>query len=136
MAINIENLSEAELIELNHKIVHRLRLMQQVYAHKEMIKFKIGDKVTFSPAGKTIQTGTLTRFNKKTVTVITEDGGHWNVAPQCIQLAEIKVAQKQPSKKLELISDENIQKHQYISRNAPCPCGSGKKYKRCCESKH
>ena len=22
-----------------------------------------------------------------------------------------------------------------ISRNAPCPCGSGKKYKRCCGSK-
>ena len=24
---------------------------------------------------------------------------------------------------------------QKIGRNAPCPCGSGKKYKRCCGSK-
>jgi len=23
-----------------------------------------------------------------------------------------------------------------IGRNAPCPCGSGKKYKRCCLPKH
>jgi uncharacterized protein YecA (UPF0149 family) len=23
-----------------------------------------------------------------------------------------------------------------ISRNAPCPCGSGKKYKKCCLQKH
>ena len=23
-------------------------------------------------------------------------------------------------------------KQQKISRNAPCPCGSGKKYKQCC----
>jgi hypothetical protein len=22
-----------------------------------------------------------------------------------------------------------------IAKNAPCPCGSGKKYKRCCENK-
>ena len=27
-------------------------------------------------------------------------------------------------------------KNQRISRNAPCPCGSGKKYKKCCLEKH
>ena len=25
--------------------------------------------------------------------------------------------------------------HKKISRNAPCPCGSGKKYKHCCYGK-
>lgn len=30
MKINIDNLTESELIELNHKIVERLRLMNQV----------------------------------------------------------------------------------------------------------
>ena len=29
----------------------------------------------------------------------------------------------------ELKHDTTVQP---ISRNAPCPCGSGKKYKRCC----
>ena len=28
--------------------------------------------------------------------------------------------------------DEQQQKKKKIGRNEPCPCGSGKKYKRCC----
>lgn len=39
MHLNIEYLTEAELIELNHKIVERLRL---IHSHEEMFKFKIG----------------------------------------------------------------------------------------------
>jgi hypothetical protein len=27
----------------------------------------------------------LTRYNRKTVTVITEDGGHWNVSPTLLR---------------------------------------------------
>ncbi len=30
------------------------------------------------------------------------------------------------------IIDPPIRSQENISRNAPCPCGSGKKYKRCC----
>jgi len=32
--------------------------------------------------------GTLTRYNKKTVTVITDDGGHWNVSPSFLRKVE------------------------------------------------
>jgi hypothetical protein len=35
----------------------------------------------FQPEGRPLLTGTLTRYNKKTVTVISDDGGHWNVSP-------------------------------------------------------
>jgi hypothetical protein len=35
MKLNLDQLSEAELIELNHKIVERLRLRRQIKAHKE-----------------------------------------------------------------------------------------------------
>lgn len=88
MKLNIDHLTEAELIELNHKIVERLRLMRQIRSHKEMFKFKIGDRVTFHPSGHELQIGTLTRFNRKSVTVITVNGGHWNVAPTLIELAQ------------------------------------------------
>ncbi|MFH1829892.1 MAG: hypothetical protein ABH871_03850 [Pseudomonadota bacterium] len=94
MKFNIDHLTEAELIELNHKIVERLRIMHQVRAHKEMFEFKIGDRVTFHPSGHGEQTGTLTRFNKKTVTVITDNGGHWNVAPSLIEPANSAEAEK------------------------------------------
>lgn len=88
MKLTIDHLTESELIELNYKIVERLRLMRQIRSHKEMFKFKIGDRVTFHPSGHESQTGTLTRFNRKSVTVITDNGGHWNVAPTLIELAQ------------------------------------------------
>jgi hypothetical protein len=46
-----------------------------------MLEFSIGDRVSFQPEGRAPQFGMLTRYNKKTVTVITESGEHWNVAP-------------------------------------------------------
>jgi preprotein translocase subunit SecA len=33
-------------------------------------------------------------------------------------------------------SKEKIKREGHISKNAPCPCGSGKKYKRCCGKKN
>jgi hypothetical protein len=86
--INIDHLSEAELIDLNHRIVQRLRLMSQVRAHKAMLEFRIGDHVTFEPHNGTPVFGVLTRYNKKSVTVITGDGQHWNVSPRLLRLAE------------------------------------------------
>jgi hypothetical protein len=79
--INIDALSEEELVELNHKIVARLRFLSQMRSHSEMLDFRIGEKVKFHPSGHPELTGTITRYNKKTVTVITEGGQHWNVAP-------------------------------------------------------
>ncbi len=79
--INIDVLSEEELIELNHKIVARLRFLNEMRSHSEMLDFRIGEKVKFHAPGQPELTGTLTRYNKKTVTVITEGGQHWNVAP-------------------------------------------------------
>ncbi|MBD2749494.1 hypothetical protein IC232_22710 [Microvirga sp. BT688] len=81
MKIDIDQLTEAELIDLNHRIVERLRLLDQMRAHVEMLEFKIGDRVTFQPPGQGQLEGMLTRFNKKTVTVITGTGQRWNVSP-------------------------------------------------------
>ena len=81
MRIDIDNLTEAELVDLNHRIVERLRFLNQARAHKRMLDFRIGDRVSFQPDGRPMIVGVLTRYNKKTVTVITEGGERWNVAP-------------------------------------------------------
>ena len=47
MPIDIDALSEAELVDLNHRIVERLRFLHQIHAHQTMLKFSIGDRVTF-----------------------------------------------------------------------------------------
>src|SRR5512136_1819058 len=87
MKINIDELNEAELIDLNHRIVERLRFLNQMRAHGQMLEFKIGDRVTFQAEGRPPVVGMLTRYNKKTVTVITDDGQHWNVSPRFLRKA-------------------------------------------------
>jgi hypothetical protein len=81
MRIDIDKLTEEELVDLNNRIVQRLRFLHQARSHKRMLDFKIGDRVSFQPEGRVMLVGVLTRYNKKTVTVITEAGERWNVAP-------------------------------------------------------
>src|SRR6185437_7691342 len=85
--IDIDKLTEAELVDLNNRIVERLRFLNQMRAHASMLEFRIGDRVTFEPDGRPSVTGMITRYNRKTVTVITDDGQHWNVAPQFLRKA-------------------------------------------------
>jgi len=93
VAINIDKLTEAELMDLNRRIVERLRLLQQMRAHRQMLEFKIGDRVTFQADGRGTE-GMLTRYNRKSVTIITDDGHHWNVSPALLS----KVTATAPSK--------------------------------------
>ena len=44
---DIDRLSQAELIDLNHRIVERFRFLAQIHAHARMIKFRIGGQVCF-----------------------------------------------------------------------------------------
>src|SRR5919112_6121557 len=81
MPIDIDKLTEAELVDLNHRIVERLRFLQQMKAHAKMLEFKIGDRVAFRAEGGGAIEGMLTRYNRKTVTVITDHGRQWNVSP-------------------------------------------------------
>lgn len=97
MNIDIDRLSEAELIDLNHRIVARLRLLGQVRAHAAMLDFRVGDRVVFQPDGRGPVYGMLTRYNRKTVTVITDDGQHWNVAPSLLRSATSDRAGETPS---------------------------------------
>ena len=87
MSIDIDVLTESELIDLNHRIVARLRLLRQLDAHVTMLEFRIGERVTFHPEGRPPVTGMITRYNKKTVSIVTDDGHRWNVAPQFLERA-------------------------------------------------
>src|SRR6202166_3213472 len=85
---DIDSLPEEALIELNHKIVARLRFLSQMRSHSKMLDFRIGERVKFRPDGRPEITGILTQYNKKTVTVITDSGEHWNVAPGLLSKVE------------------------------------------------
>lgn len=87
MKIDIDKLSLEELVDLNHRIVERLKFMESMHHHAEMMKFSIGEKVSFEPPGRPRQIGTLVKYNKKSVTVITDAGQKWTVAPGLISKA-------------------------------------------------
>jgi hypothetical protein len=44
--------------------------------------------VTFQPEGRPPVVGMLVRYNRKSVTVITDDGQRWNVSPALLRPAE------------------------------------------------
>ncbi len=87
MKIDINTLTEAELIDLNNRIVERLRLIQQMHTHLEMMEFRIGDRVEFRPEGRPLILGMVTRYNKRTVTIFTDQGQRWNVSPRLLRRA-------------------------------------------------
>jgi hypothetical protein len=81
----LDLLTEEELVHLNHVIVERLRLMQQIHHHDKIIQFRIGQPVRFTDsAGRTVR-GVVARHNRKSVTVVTADGHQWRVSPQFLE---------------------------------------------------
>lgn len=87
MTITIDKLTESELIDLNHRIVERLRFIQQARAHASMLRFSIGDRVTFEPDMRGPMCGVIIRYNKKSVSVLADNGQRWTVAPGLLRPA-------------------------------------------------
>lgn len=100
--INIDELTEAELIDLNHRIVERLKFLQHMRAHGAMMKFSIGQRVVFDSPGQPQVMGVLVKYNTKTVTVVTDEGQRWNVSPALLRRPEPKDITPQAGKVVTL----------------------------------
>jgi hypothetical protein len=80
MPVDIDGLSLEELVQLNHRVVERIKMLRAMQAHVEMIAFNLGARVSFdSQEGRLF--GTLVKYNRKTVTILTDDGRQWRVSP-------------------------------------------------------
>ena len=102
--MNIDHLTYQELINLNRKIVERLKLMDHIRTHSEMMEFSVGDKVSFTNRGRRI-TGMLVKYNRKTVTIVTDDGEKWNVSPDFLSKADAK-ATDEPDNIIDIKEDQ------------------------------
>jgi hypothetical protein len=111
MPIDIDVMTESELIDLNHRIVARLRFLRQIDAHEAMLEFRIGERVTFHPDGRPPVTGMITRYNKKTVSIVRDDGQRWNVAPHFLEGAAPRPTSK--SGNSNVISIQRNDKHSH-----------------------
>ena len=84
LSINIDHLSVDELVTLNHHIIERLKRLESLEAHKSMMQFHPGARVSFdSPSGERLS-GTVMKFNHKTVTLVTDNGQRWNISPHLL----------------------------------------------------
>jgi hypothetical protein len=84
MSISIDHLSVDELVTLNHHIIERLKMLESLETHKSMMQFHSGARVSFdSPNGERLS-GTVMKFNRKTVTVVTDNGQRWNISPHLL----------------------------------------------------
>jgi hypothetical protein len=91
--IDIDRLSEEELVDLNNRIVERLRFIRQARAHHAMQQFRIGELVYFEPDGRGRIEGVIVRYNKKSVSVLTADGQQWRVSPGFLRKVEPRSAE-------------------------------------------
>jgi hypothetical protein len=87
MTIDIDRLTEAELTDLNHRIVARLKFLREMRSHAAMLEFSIGERVSFQPEGHEVLHGVIAKYNRKSVTVITDNGQQWRVAPMFLRKA-------------------------------------------------
>ena len=62
MPIDIDGLSFEELLELNQRVVARLKMLESMQAHIEMMQFNLGQRVSFEHQGGRIL-ATLVKYN-------------------------------------------------------------------------
>lgn len=79
--IDIDDFTRDELVELNHRIVERLKHLDQVETHGAMMKYRPGDRVSFRARNGREVSGVLMKYNQKTVTIVADNGERWNVSP-------------------------------------------------------
>lgn len=84
----IKQLNEEDLRFLNHLIVERIHLLSQIKSSEQMARFTRGDRVGFRHSDGRVFEGIVMRLNKKTVSVVTNDGMQWNVAPSLLYLVK------------------------------------------------
>lgn len=84
MTIDIDQMTRDELVALNHRIVERLKFLDSLQAHKDMMAFNIGARVSFDSPQDGRLLGTLVKFNRRTVTVVTDNGHKWNISPHLL----------------------------------------------------
>lgn len=79
--MDIENLSLGELRELQWKILKRMQKLRKMKLYEDLQKFDVGDRISFKGKGEELLTGTVIRVNQKSLTVKTDHGTMWYVAP-------------------------------------------------------
>ena len=86
----IKKLGEDDLHFLHRVITERLKLMAQAKSTLLMADFHVGERIGFQGTDGKAKAGVITRLNKKTTLIRTDDGHLWNVHPCLLKREETK----------------------------------------------
>ena len=81
---DLTHLSEDQLLELNRRIVERLQFIQSAKNLARLAQFSVGMTVEFATDDGRMITGTVSRLNQKTATVVSA-AGRWRVSPSMLR---------------------------------------------------
>ena len=81
----VKQLNEEELLYMNQLIVSRLKVLSQMKSVITMSQFNQGQRVRFDGPDGVERRGEITRLNKKTANITTDDGHKWKVAPTLLR---------------------------------------------------
>ena len=84
MSIDIDTLSREALVELNDRVIERLKYLDTVHAQQAMMTLNIGSQVSFDSPRHGRVFGPVLKFNRKTVVVLTEDRVQWRIPPDIL----------------------------------------------------
>lgn len=85
----IGRMGEEDLRFLNRLIIERIKSLAQAKSTVLLAQFRRGDVVEFSPPGGQLVVAAIMRINKKSATVLAEDGRTWKVHPSLLKLHTI-----------------------------------------------
>ena len=77
----IRRMNEEDLLFLNRLVVERLKLIGQARSTVMLARFSVGDRVSFRIASGEQKAGVIIRLNKKTASIVIDEGQQWNVHP-------------------------------------------------------
>ena len=81
----LRHMGEEDLLFLNRMVVERLNLLAQARSTVQLAQFAEGDRVQFTANDGTIKRGRVVRLNKKTASLLTDDGQNWKVSPALLR---------------------------------------------------
>ena len=81
----LRHMGEQDLLYLNRMVVERLNLLAQAKSTVQLAQFTEGDRVHFTTGDGITKYALVVRLNKKTASLLTDDGQNWKVSPQFLR---------------------------------------------------
>lgn len=96
MTINLENLSEEELLVLNEQVVAKIKELRNQKNTQQISQFKLGDMISFAYKGKKVQ-GIIFRINQKSISILTASNERLSLSPGLV------MKEKRPNEKIKTL---------------------------------